>query len=235
MVRRGASANISTAIRIILSKRIDLFDIYRKLYKSYGPQSWWPARTRFEVIIGAILTQNTSWENVKKALANLKKARALSPVRIRKIGERHLASLIRPSGYYNLKARRLKNFTAFLDSKYDLSLNKAASCETTRLRQELLGVSGIGPETADSILLYAFNRPVFVIDSYTKRVFSRHKIFDKSSDYEEMQKFFMSNLPKNVKLYNEYHALIVRLCKELCKARPQCRLCPLEKHKITCK
>lgn len=218
-----------------MSKRIGLFDIYRKLYKSYGPQSWWPARTRFEVIVGAILTQNTSWGNVKRALANLKKAKALSPIRIRKIDEKHLASLIRPSGYYNLKAKRLKNFTAFLDSKYDLSLNKAASCKTARLRQELLGVSGIGPETADSILLYAFNRPVFVIDAYTKRVFSRHKIFDKNADYEKMQKFFMANLPRNVRLYNEYHALVVRLCKELCRKNPQCSLCPLEKHKITCK
>ena len=235
MVRRGASANTSIATRIILSKRIDLAGIYDKLYEFYGPQSWWPARTRFEVIVGAILTQNTSWENVKKALANLKKAKALSPGRIKKINERHLASLIRPSGYYNLKAKRLKNFTTFLDSKYDLSLNRAASCKTARLRQELLGVSGIGPETADSILLYAFNRPVFVIDAYTKRIFSRHKVLDKNADYEEMQDFFMANLPKNVKLYNEYHALIVRLCKELCKARPQCRLCPLEKHKITCK
>ena len=217
-----------------MSKRNKLLDIYDKLYRSYGPQSWWPARTRFEVIVGAILTQNTSWENVKKAILNLKKAKVLSPSRIRKIDEKRLASLIRPSGYYNLKSKRLKNFAAFLDSTYDLNLNKAASSKTARLRKELLGVSGIGPETADSILLYAFSRPVFVIDAYTKRVFSRHRIIDENAYYEDMQKFFMANLPINAKLYNEYHALIVRLAKELCRKSPRCEICPLEKHKKTC-
>lgn len=208
--------------------RNTLLNIYKKLYKFYGPQKWWPADTRFEVIIGAILTQNTSWKNVEKALKNLKKANVLlSPQGLGKLNKRQLSRLIKPAGYYNVKAKRLKNFLSFLTAEYSGSLYNLSRQETENLRQEFLGVNGIGPETCDSILLYAFRRPVFVVDAYTKRIFARHKIFRADTDYHEMQKIFMDNLPRDHKLYNEYHALIVRMGKELCRKVPNCKACPL--------
>lgn len=210
-----------------------VFDV---LYGFYGPQGWWPADSKFEVIIGAILTQNTAWINVEKAISNLKKANALSsPQKLRRLTPKKLSVLIKPAGYYNLKSYRLKNFIAFLYTRYDGSLEKASRQSTNILREELLGINGIGPETCDSILLYAFDKPVFVIDAYTKRVFSRHKFFREDIGYDEAQRFFMRKLPDDKCLFNEFHALIVRLAKDFCKKKPVCEACPLKRCKITCK
>ena len=213
----------------------EILEIFKTLYDFYGPQAWWPADTKFEMIVGAILTQNTAWTNVEKALANLKKARALSSLSaFRKISEKQLARLIKPAGYYNVKAKRLRNFLTFLWNSYNGKLEKLARRQTHELRAELLAVNGIGPETCDSILLYAFNRPVFVIDAYTKRIFSRHRFFKEGTNYREAQEFFMRNLPVNCRLFNEYHALIVRLAKDFCRNLPDCANCPLNKDKIAC-
>ncbi len=207
--------------------------IFETLYRFYGPQGWWPADTKFEVIVGAILTQNTAWANVEKAISNLKAANALSSNRLfRDLSTRKIASLIRPAGYYNVKALRLKHFTRFLQDKYAGSLTALSRRKTGGLRKELLAVNGIGPETCDSILLYAFARPVFVIDAYTRRVFSRHKFFKEDIGYDDAQRFFMANLPKERALFNEFHALIVRLAKDFCKIRPRCALCPLKGMKL---
>lgn len=211
-----------------------LLYIYSLLYKFYGPQGWWPGDTRLEVIVGAILTQNTSWKSVEKAISNLKKAKILSrPSLIDGLSAKRLAGLIKPSGYYNVKAERLKNFIRFLSSSYGSSLNRVARQNTDRLREEFLNVNGVGPETCDSILLYAFNRPVFVVDAYTRRVFSRHGLFSGTAGYDEIQKIFMDNLPRDKGLFNEYHALIVRLAKEICKTRPCCAACPLKGVQLT--
>lgn len=214
---------------------MDIRRIFDILYEFYGPQDWWPADTGFEVIVGAILTQNTAWTNVEKAISNLKSARALrSPKSFAMLSKKHLASLIRPAGYYNVKAKRLKNFAAFLSDRYDCSLKQLSRIATSDLRSQLLAVNGIGPETCDSILLYAFNRPVFVVDAYTKRIFSRHKFITPDAGYAEVQQFFMSNLPLDEKLFNEFHALIVKLAKDYCRTTPRCSLCPLH-NKIACK
>jgi endonuclease-3 related protein len=204
-----------------------LQNVYTVLYKYYGPQDWWPGDTRFEIIVGAILTQNTAWTNVEKAITNLKKAGVLNPAAMNKASEKSLASFIRPAGYYNIKAKRLKNFLELLFSKHRGSLVKMSSSSTTDLKKDLIAVNGIGPETCDSILLYAFNKPTFVIDAYTKRIFSRHGIFPESATYHEVQKLFLDTLPRDVQLFNEYHALIVRLAKEHCRTKPICTGCPL--------
>lgn len=206
-----------------------LLQIYKRLYKFYGPQGWWPGRTRFEVIVGAILTQNTAWSNVEKAITNLKKEKKLSPVKLKEIKTAALARLIRPAGYYNVKAKRLKSFMKFLYSRYGGNLGNLSSENTGDLGKVLLGVNGIGPETCDSILLYAFKRPVFVVDAYTKRVFSRHGFFGADTDYHAVQDLFMRGLPEDERLYNEYHALIVRLAKDFCKSNPLCKNCVLRK------
>ncbi|MFH1692007.1 MAG: endonuclease III domain-containing protein [Candidatus Omnitrophota bacterium] len=206
----------------------ELSRIYRKLYKFYGPQKWWPADTPFEVVVGAILTQNTSWSNVERAIANLKTARCLSFEKLLKIKHNKLASLIKPAGYYNIKAKRIKNFLNFLKDNYHGCLNKMGRQDTFLLRKELLEVNGIGQETADSILLYALGKPVFVIDAYTKRIFSRHKYLSESVDYTDAQRFFMDDLTPEVKVFNEFHALIVRCAKDFCKKKKQnCCQCPL--------
>ena len=205
-----------------------LIKIYDKLYKFYGSQGWWPGNTRFEIIVGAILTQNTAWTNVEKAIKNLKNAKVLShPAKIKRMAARELAALIRPSGCYNIKSVRLKNFVNFLSAGYGADLFRVSRQETRALRQEMLAVNGIGPETCDSILLYAFNRPVFVVDAYTKRIFSRHGFFIEKAGYYEVQKIFMDSLPRDRRLYNEYHALVVRLGKEMCRTKPDCKRCPL--------
>lgn len=206
----------------------ELKGIYDALYSHYGPQHWWPGDTPFEVMVGAILTQNTNWGNVEKAIANLKSAGALSAEAIHKMPEPELAELIRPSGYYNIKAKRLKAFISYFMGSYggDVVAMKGAGCE--RLRREVLAVNGVGPETADSILLYALGCPTFVVDAYTKRIFSRHGFFSEDADYHDVRAFFMDNLPQDVKLYNEYHALIVRLAKDRClKKAGRCELCLL--------
>ena len=205
-----------------------LIYIYKKLYAFFGPQKWWPARTRFEVIIGAILTQNTAWANVEKAIRNLRRSGILSgPAAFKGVSKKRLAALITPAGYYNIKAGRLENFVEFLFSKYGGSLSRLSGQDIDKLRYELLSVNGIGPETCDSILLYAFKKAVFVVDAYTRRIFSRHKFFEEDAAYDEIQNFFMKNLSKDARLYNEYHALIVRLGKEFCRKNADCKRCPL--------
>jgi len=202
--------------------------IYKKLYASFGPQHWWPGETPFEVAVGAILTQNTNWSNVEKAIANLKNAGVLNPKALHSISHDRLAALIRPSGYFNIKAKRLKNFIAFLMHEYHGSLVKMKKEDLLSLREKLLSVNGIGPETADSIILYAVEKSVFVIDVYTKRVLSRHNILDHDASYDAFQYLFHSKLKENISLFNEYHALFVRLAKENCRTKPICTGCPLE-------
>jgi len=209
-----------------------LNSIYRKLYSCFGPQYWWPAETPFEVMVGAIFTQNTSWLNVEKALDNLKKKRLLKPDRLYRISHKRLAALIKPAGYYNVKAKRLKSFLGFFMKHYQGNYRKMSLGHTQALRQELLSVNGIGPETADSILLYALGKPIFVVDAYTKRIFTRHNFIPEGVDYQETQNLFMRNLKKRVKLFNEYHALLVKLGKEFClKNKPRCQVCPLKSQK----
>jgi len=210
-------------------KAFSLLDIYKLLYKRFGPRHWWPGDTKLEIIIGAILTQNTAWSNVEKAISNLKKSDLLKVKRLSQVSRKRLARLIKPSGYYNIKSQRVKEFLGFLNSRYDGKIEKMFRTKTSKLREELLNVKGIGPETADSILLYAGQKPVFVIDSYTKRVFSRHRYIHEDASYEEAQEFFVKNLPRDVKLFNEYHALIVELGKNLCKSKkPLCSECPIK-------
>ncbi len=201
--------------------------IYERLFKTFGPQAWWPAQSPFEVIVGAILTQNTNWGNVEKALTNLKQKNLLSPELLHKIPIKKLTLLIRPAGYFNVKTKRLKSFIHFLFENYNGDLKKMGQEETEVLRQKLLSVNGIGPETADSILLYAFHKPIFVVDSYTKRILYRHDLIDKDDDYHSVQKIFMSSLALDEKMFNEYHALLVRVAKDYCKTKPQCEQCPL--------
>lgn len=206
-----------------------LLNIYNKLYGRFGPQGWWPGDTAFEVIVGAILTQNTAWANVEKAIYNLKKHKLLSSVKLSRTKLSKIADLIRPSGYYNIKARRLLNFINYLNDKYGGNLKKMFEQKSDALRKSLLDIKGIGPETADSILLYAGNKPVFVVDAYTKRIFSRYGLLSEGASYDEIQRLFLHNLPKSVKLYNEYHALIVRTGKDWCRKKPKCSLCSLQK------
>lgn len=201
---------------------------YKKLFAAFGPQYWWPGETQFEIIVGAILTQNTAWNNVEKAIQNLKKARLLTPRRLHDLSHVDLAEFIRPAGYFNVKARRLKTFLNLLFDKYGGNLDKMFKKRLNVLRGELLTVNGIGPETADSILLYAGGYPIFVVDAYTKRVLSRHQLVSQDATYEDIQRLFMDNLPHDAKLFNEYHALFVRVGKDLCRPRrPLCQRCPL--------
>jgi len=206
-----------------------LEEIYQKLYGCFGPQYWWPGETDFEVILGAILTQNTAWSNVEKAIKNLRKKGFLNPGSLKSVPLKKLANLIRPSGYYNQKAKKIKNFIEFLFTNYQGSLRRMFSGDFLILRSRLLEVNGIGPETADSILLYAGRKPIFVVDAYTRRILSRHSLVNPDASYAEIQNYFMDNLKNDTGLFNEYHALLVRLAKEACKAKPNCSLCPLAK------
>ncbi len=208
--------------------RLILMDIYQRLYRTYGPMHWWPGETPFEVMVGAILTQNTSWRNVEKAIQKLKARKVLHVRGIHRLKRSQLASLIRSSGYFRIKADRLKSFVNFLLENYGESFGKMRKERLNILRQGLLGIKGIGPETADSILLYGFSKPIFVVDAYTKRILSRHGILSERSSYEEVQRLFMDHLPKNERLFNEYHALLVHLGKTLCKKTPRCDVCPLK-------
>jgi endonuclease-3 related protein len=205
-----------------------LLDIYDRLFRSFGKQHWWPGDTDFEIIVGAILTQNTNWGNVEKAIKNLKEAKVFTPRKLYKIDIQELAELIRPSGYFNVKAKRLKHFIEWLFLKYNGSLPKMFKQDYDKLREELLSINGIGRETADSILLYAAQKPTFVIDAYTKRVLVRHELIPEDYEYEEIKAFFEENLPEDVSLYNEYHALLVRVGKYYCKPKEQCEECPLK-------
>lgn len=205
--------------------------IYQSLYDHFGPQSWWPGDTTLEILVGAVLTQNTNWSNVSRAIANLKQEGVLSLEALCALPVGHLAELIRPSGYYNLKAQRLKNLLALLEEGVvDMgSLTNFFGQDLSFLREKLLLVKGIGPETADSILLYAAKKPIFVVDAYSHRFLSRHGLVAEESSYGEMQELFMTALPAETDLYNEYHALIVCLGKEYCKKKnPRCEVCPLQ-------
>lgn len=205
-----------------------LLSYYESLFGAFGPQGWWPGDTRFEVIVGAILTQNTSWSNVEKAVRALKSEGLLKPGRMHSTGVKEIARLIRPAGYFNIKAQRLKNFTGYLFKNHSGSLGRLFNTSDNGLREELLGVNGIGPETADSILLYAGRVPEFVVDAYTKRIFSRHSLISGKADYGEVKALFMENLPADESLFNEYHALLVKTGKDFCKTRnPLCGDCPL--------
>ena len=204
-----------------------LDSIYKKLYKNFGPQYWWPAETPFEVMVGAILTQNTSWSNVERAINNLKKEKLLEPNRLHKLPQKKLSNLIIPAGYYNIKAKRLREFLDFLFKNYKGNLKKMFSMDALILRRQLLSVNGIGPETADSILLYAGNKPVFVIDTYTRRIIDRMGLRPDGNTYSAHQSLFMSNLPPDARLFNEYHALLVRHAKEVCRTKPICGKCCL--------
>lgn len=199
--------------------------IYDRLLADYGPRHWWPGDSAFEIMVGAVLTQNTAWTNVEKAIANLKRACVLSPRAIVESHPRRLASLIRPSGYYNVKAKRLRALCRWILARG--GVRRLAALATDELRAELLAVHGVGPETADDILLYAFERPVFVIDAYTRRVFARLGMITGREPYESLRATFEASLGEDVALYNEYHALIVRHGKDTCRKRPCCEICGL--------
>jgi endonuclease-3 related protein len=205
-----------------------LMKIYRRLYRAYGPRNWWPGETPFEVMVGAILTQNTSWRNVEKAIQKLKGKGVLNPEGIHRLKKSQLAPLIKSSGYFRIKADRLKSFLNFLFEEYDGDLKKMGRERLIELREKLLGVKGIGPETADSILLYGLKKPIFVIDAYTRRILSRHGMITEKASYEEVQRLFMDHLRLDEKLFNEYHALLVYLGKTVCKKKPKCDGCPLK-------
>ncbi len=205
-----------------------LLDIYYLLYRNFGPQHWWPGEGPFEVMVGAILTQSASWKNVEKAILRLKENNALSSAALRAMAPELLAELVRPSGYYHAKARKLKAMAGWLQEAYGDSLEKMSATRWPMLRKQLLEVHGIGPETADSILLYAANKPVFVIDAYARRIVDRLGISVEGKRYQDYQALFMQILPQSSRLFNEYHALLVALGKELCrKSRPRCQMCPL--------
>jgi len=205
-----------------------LIQIYQKLYNSIGPRKWWPGDSPFEVIIGAILTQNTSWKNVEKAIEALKEKNLLDPLKLYNLKEEPLAKIIKSSGFFHVKAKRIKSFMAFLFENYQGDIEKMFSEKLTPLRERLLKINGIGPETADSILLYAGRKPIFVVDAYTKRILIRHNLISKVARYSEIQELFMQNLEKDVRMFNEYHALLVYIAKNFCMKRiPNCESCPI--------
>ncbi|MCD6151532.1 MAG: endonuclease III domain-containing protein [Deltaproteobacteria bacterium] len=201
--------------------------MFKALLAAYGPQSWWPAESIEETIIGAILTQNTSWKNVERALAVLRQGELMDFSKLAEIKLEHLAESIRSSGYYNQKAKRLQNFCRRLKDEHG-NLSQLATLSTRALRDWLLDIHGIGKETADSILLYAFSRPVFVVDAYTIRIFSRHHLIKETSGYDQVQTYIHENLKPEAQTYNEFHALLVRTGKECCRRKhPRCENCPL--------
>jgi len=207
------------------SIRSSLLRIYRLLHNEFGAQQWWPGGTRLEIAVGAVLTQNTAWANVEKAMAMLKSRRLLSLDRLARLSPGRLAPLIRSAGFYNVKARRLAALLAWLRAEGGFA--GLGRIPTGELRPRLLACNGVGPETADSILLYALGRPVFVVDAYTRRILSRYGLVAGDEPYEALRLLFESSLPRSTKLYNEYHALLVRLAKSNCRQRPLCDTCPL--------
>jgi len=205
-----------------------LLCIYELMNAHFGNLCWWPGDSPFEVIVGAILTQNTAWRNVEKAISNLNSNKCLSPEAILITDDHILSDLIRSSGYHRVKTRRLKSFVRYLYEKYDGSLDNMFKEDIDTLRKGLLAVNGIGKETADSILLYAGHKPVFVVDAYTRRILERHDIVFRSDTYSDIQALCMNHLPRSISLYNQYHALLVNTGKFFCKKTPQCNACPLE-------
>ncbi len=202
--------------------------VFRALRSRYGPQDWWPARTPFEVIVGAILTQNTAWTNVEKAVQNLRRRRLLKYSALRDARPEALQNAIRPSGTFRVKARRLREFIRHVEKHHRGNLRAFLNLPADRLRAELLSISGIGPETADSIALYAAHKPFFVVDAYTRRIFHRMGLLDGTTPYETIRAWFEKHLDRRADRYNEYHALIVRHAKETCRTRPRCSECCLE-------
>jgi endonuclease-3 related protein len=203
---------------------------FNTLFAAHGPQHWWPGRTRFEIIVGAFLTQNTSWTNVERAIGNLRGARLLHPQAIRRVRSSRLAALLRPSGYFRQKTISLKAFVKFLCKTHAGSLSRLFAAPTSVLREQLLAVRGIGPETADSILLYAGKHPVFVVDAYTRRILERHGLIHAKSAYEDIRKMFETALPADPQLFNEFHALIVHVGKNFCRPNnPRCSECSLSR------
>lgn len=212
----------------VLRKRSPpLYPVYKILLRAFGPQHWWPARTRLEMVVGAVLTQNTAWTNVEKAIRRLKNEKALTLRVLHEVDPARLAEWIRPAGYFNVKTRRLKSFAHMIYERFDGSLARLWRLDTDRLRTLLLQVHGFGPETVDSILLYAAKRPVFVVDAYTQRFLYRHGWMDKQASYDEVAAGFTTRMPAKISEYNEYHALIVALGKQFCRTKPLCDQCPL--------
>jgi len=205
-----------------------LDEVFTRLLDAYGPQHWWPGETPFEVMVGAVLVQNTAWKNVERAIDNLRRRELLSPRALYNVPLGELEELVRPAGYYRIKARRLRNLLAMVVERYDGDLDAMFATGVDALREELLRVNGVGPETADSILLYAGGLPVFVIDTYTHRVMARHGWIDFDTNYHELQEHFESSLERDAALYNEFHALLVRVGHRHCRKTPKCAGCPLE-------
>lgn len=205
-----------------------LLQMYEAMLGALGPSNWWPADSPFEVVVGAVLTQNTNWGNVDKALNNLKEADCLSPQAMYELPPKELAEHIRPAGYYNVKANRLHNLLQFLKDEADFELDALKGYELYDIRSKVLSINGIGPETADAILLYALDYPTFVVDAYTLRMMNRHGLAYEDIDYHNLQALFMDALPEDVAMYKEYHALIVRTGKDWCKKKAGlCDTCPL--------
>jgi endonuclease-3 related protein len=205
-----------------------LSQAYDQLLAAFGRQNWWPGESPFEIMIGAVLVQNTAWRNVERAIANLRDAGLMEPRVLYAVPVAELAELIRPAGYYQVKAKRLRNLLQFLMERYDGSLEAMFSTEIGTLREALLSISGIGPETADAILLYAGGLPTFVVDTYTHRVLARHGWIGYDAGYHEIKDLFESTLPADAPLYNEYHALLVRVGKDFCRrSAAKCEECPL--------
>lgn len=204
-----------------------LQDAYDRLLARFGPQRWWPGDSPLEVLVGTVLVQNTNWRNVEKAIDNLREAGVMTAEKLYELEPEELAELIRPAGYYQVKTKRLRNLLRLLAEQYEGSIEGMMSTDPHALREELLGVNGIGPETADCILLYVGNYPKFIADGYAMRVAARHGWIEFEADYHGLQDFFESRLPADAQLYNEYHALLVRVGKDHCKTKPQCEGCPL--------
>jgi endonuclease-3 related protein len=205
-----------------------LKEVYRRLLDAFGPQHWWPGESPFEMTVGAVLTQNTSWQNVERAIRNLREVGVMEPHALDALDDLALQELIRPAGYFRVKAKRLRSFVRFLVERYGGSLEAMFRTPLATLREELLAIHGVGKETADSILLYAGSLPVFVVDAYTHRIFARHGWIGFDADYDQIQDYFQSSLPDDASMYNEFHALLVRLGKDYCrKTGPRCEECPL--------
>lgn len=205
-----------------------LLNFYQAMTDVLGPSYWWPGETDFEVLVGTVLTQNTNWKNAERAITNIKRAQRMSAEKLYALSEEQLAELIRPAGYFRLKAKRLRNLLVFLKSESGFELEALKTQDQELLRERLLAVKGVGPETADSILLYALQLPSFVVDAYTHRILNRHGLVPEDGSYDDMREMFMAALPQDVRLYNEFHALLVRTAKSWCKKKQGlCHECPL--------
>ena len=202
-------------------------EVYRRLHAALGPQHWWPAESPFEVMVGAVLVQNTAWKNVERAIAHLRDADALDPHRLAALSPAELEELIRPAGYFRVKAKRLRNLLAWFIEQYHGSIDALQSADAGTLREELLSLNGIGPETADSILLYALHKPVLVVDAYAKRIWLRHEWIDEQADYHQLQETIADQLPADAAIFNELHAQLVHVGHHWCKPTPKCEECPL--------